>query len=292
MKIDDNKKLKYLEEMIQPYEKKNTKKYPIVQFLLGDGNEFSGKFWQNRSSSRMAYDLYSWMKNESQVLDFEFEFHLPGLKSGGKGPNMDVFIETKDEIIFIESKFTEKANLHYKDNGYLKDAYYVKEPYGRSKKVLVERFDGNQWANDFSDFCIEWEDLMEKNGWHEGTDWFEPKQETCHLSGILLFLFDKKNNKLIKNKKIRLYNIFWRMPEDNCSEMEKQFCERAQILINKILSKNNPGIKDFKIDAFSIQDMLATPKKLSEYIVFPDDYSEKFKKRNTEILELEKIKSR
>ena len=292
MKINKDEKLKYLEEMIQPYEKKNTKKYSIVQFLLGDGKELYGKFWEKRSSSRMAYDLYSWMQNEPKVNDFEFEFQLPSLKSGGKGPNMDVFIETNDEILFIESKFTEKANLHYKDTGYLKKAYYYDGPYGRKKLNLVERFHGNQWAKKFSEFCINWEKLMEDHRWHDGKDWFEPKQETCHLSGILLFLFDNDNKKRIKNKKIRLYNVFWRMPEDEFSEMEKQFCLHAQSLLDEIISENNPGIIDFKIDAFSVQDMLATPNKLSKHIIFPDDYDKKFEERNTKILMQEKIKTR
>ena len=193
MTITDAEKLEYLEKMIQPYEKKNRKKYPIVQFLLGDGKELYEKFWQKKSSSRMAYDLYSWMKDDERIVDFEFEFQLPRLKSGGKGPNMDVYVETKDELIFIESKFTEKANLHYKDNGYLKKAYYENCPYGRSKMELKERYYGNEWANEFSGFCEEWEKTMDSNHWHEGNDWFEPKQETCHLSGILLFLYDKNN---------------------------------------------------------------------------------------------------
>lgn len=290
MKIDNTDKLMYLERMIQPYEKKNQKKYPILQFLQGDGNELSGKFWEKKSSSRMAYDLYSWMQNDSKALDFEFEFHLPGLKSGGKGPNMDVFIETNDELIFIESKFTEKANLHYIESGYLRKAYYVDGTYGG--KSLIERFHDNQWANSFSVFCIEWEKLMEKYGWHHGIDWFEPKQETCHLSGILLFLFAEENKKRVKSKKIRLYNIFWQMPGDEYSQMEVQFCERAQVLINEIIAEKNPGILDFKIDAFSVQDMLQTPNKLSAHLVFPSDVCETIIERNKGILEEEHIKSR
>ena len=105
MKINNEDKLRYLESMIQPYEKKKQKKYFIEQFLNGSGNELKDKFWELKSSSRMAYDLYSWMKDDENIKDFEFEFKLPGLKSGGNGPNMDVFIETKDELIFIESKF-------------------------------------------------------------------------------------------------------------------------------------------------------------------------------------------
>lgn len=292
MKIKAAKKLEYLEKMIQSYEKKSQKKYSVIQFLLGDGNELSGKFWEQKSSSRMAYDLYSWLQADPKAIDFEFEFRLPGLKSGGNGPNMDVFIETKDELIFIESKFTEKANLHYIDSGYLKEAYYINRPYGRQKMELEKRFHDNQWANKFSEFCINWEKLMTINHWHEGKDWFEPKQETCHLSGILLFLFDENNKERIKNKKIRLYNVFWKIPGDEFSEMEQQFCKQAQMLLDEIIFENNPGIIDFKIEAFSVQEMLNIPNKLSNHLTFPQDYLRIITKRNETILNEERIKSR
>lgn len=292
MTITDAERLKYLEKMIQPYKKKNQKKYPILQFLRGDGNELAGKFWEKKSSSRMAYDLYSWMKDDERIVDFEFEFQLPRLNSGGKGPNMDVFVETNDELIFIESKFTEKANLHYIDNGYLKKAYYDEGPYGRSKMELKKRYYGNEWALEFSKFCKKWEKAMESNHWHEGKDWFEPKQETCHLSGILLFLFNKDNEDRIKNKKIRLYNIFWKIEGDVYSEMERQFCEQAQNLLDEIIKENNPGIEDFKINAFSVQDMLKDPNKLSTHITIPPILREEIIRRNNTILEEEEIKSR
>ena len=292
MNISKDTKLAYLEKMILPYEKNHEKKYFIEQYLRGAGNELSGKFWELRSSSRLAYDLYSWMKDDERILDFELEYQLPGLKSGGNGPNMDVYIETPDEILFIESKFTERANLHYIDNGYLKEAYYSKDGYGRSSMNLQDRFHGNEWANLFSDFCFRWEELMVQNGWHNGRDWFEPKQETCHLSGILLFLFMEKNRRRIHNKKIRLFNIYWHMLNDKSSVMEQEFCLRAQHMLDEIISKSNPGIIDFRINAFSIQDMLKNNDKLSSHIVFPENYLQDISSRNEEILKVEGIASR
>lgn len=290
--INQVKKLEYLEEMLQPYEKKNEKKYFIEQFLHGAGNELDEKFWELRSSSRMAYDLYSWMKDERNVIDFAFEYQLPGLKSGGNGPNMDVFIETKDELIFIESKFTEKANLHYIDNNYLREAYYKDGDYGSKGMTLDKRFDENEWAKNFSNFCYEWEEEMNKKNWHKGRDWFEPKQETCHLSGILLFLFKGENKQIIRNKKIRLYNIYWKMDGDENSAMKQRFCELAQKLIDDIIAKDNPGIQDFKIDAFSVQEMLENQELLSSHIKFPDNLLKEIFIRNKEILEGEGIKRR
>ena len=289
MVIKQEEKLSYLESMLKPYQKKKQDKYFIMQYLQGNGNELAGKFWEQKSSSRLAYDLYSWMKDDPNVIDFEFEYKLPGLKSGGTGPNMDVFIETEDELIFIESKFTEEAKLHYIDNGYLKEAYYINKPYGRNKMNLTERFYENLWAKNFSEFCYNWEKIMNDNGWHKGADWFEPKQETCHLSGILLYLFKKENSKRIKNKKIRLYNIFWKMEKDEYSKMEQTFCENAQKLLNEIIAEYKPGIKDFKIEAFSIQNMLEKQGRLSKHIDFPEELYEKIKKRNEEIFRIEGI---
>lgn len=231
------------------------------------------------------------MSKEPDVIDFEFEYKLPNLKSGGMGPNMDVFIETKDELIFVESKFTERANLHYIDNGYLKKAYYDEEGYGRNNMKLIDRFYRNDWAKLFSKFCLEREEKMKEEGWHKGIDWFEPKQETCHLSGILLFLSENKNHQKIKGKKIRLYNIYWKLENDKNSPMQLSFCENAQKLIDKIINEyfQELGVFDFKLDAFSVQEMLNDNTKLSPHIKFPSDFKDIITKRNDDILKEEGI---
>ena len=198
----------YLLKLFSPYKKKGEIKFFIFQYLRGAGKELNKKFWSPVSSSRLAFNLYSWLaKNDSPVVDFEFEYQLPGLKSGGMGPNMDVYIETKDEIIFIESKFTEKADLNYinledEPSSYLSPAYYAPS-HGKKGMELKDRFYEYPFAEEFSKFCYSWEKTMRSHlDWREHVDWFEPKQETCHLSGILLFLFDPKNKALIKGKKI------------------------------------------------------------------------------------------
>lgn len=57
------------------------------------------------------------------------------------------------------------------------------------------------------------------------------------------------------------------------------------------MRKYNPSI-DFKIDAFSVQDMLTDNTKLSEHIVFPENYMDIITKRNVEILKIENITKR
>lgn len=56
--ISKEEKLVYFERMIQFYEKNHEKKFFIEQYLRGAGHELSGNFWELRSSSRMAFDLY------------------------------------------------------------------------------------------------------------------------------------------------------------------------------------------------------------------------------------------
>ena len=281
--IDRDLKIEYLKRlMFDSYEKKGITKFFIFQYLRGAGNELNDKFWSEHSSSRMAFELYSGLARDNAVEEFEFEKQLKGPKSGGMGPNMDVYIETVDEIIFVESKFTENANLNYINNSYLSPAYWSNAEYGRKKMLLEERLD-RSFAKPFARFCREWEEEMKKNGWRKkgAIDWFEPKQETCHLSGILFFLFDKENKELIaKRKKVRLYNIYWDLGNEGKSDMEKTFIAKANSLIKDIISLNNEELNglDFKIDAFSVQEMLANPQKLSPHINgFGDDVESRLK---------------
>lgn len=287
--MTDSDKVTYFNRLIESYEKQNKKKFFIDQYLKGAGNELKDHFWAEKSSSRMAFDLYSWMKDEKNVLDIEFEFRLPALASGGMGPNIDVFIETKEELIFIESKFTESANLHYIDNGYLSPGYYA-PTHGRKQMSLNKRFHNYFFADMFSKFCYDFESVMEENGWHTGIDWFEPKQETCHLLGLLFYIFDNRNRIKVSGKKIRLLNIFWNMNGDcKHSNLEKEFATMANTMISKILNEGNTnGIVDFKFCSFSVQEMLEDNSLLSEHINFPIGFKETFFERNDKIVNGEK----
>ena len=62
-------KLQYFERLIAP---NNSKKYFIEQFLQGSGNELVSKFWKDSSSSRLCFDLYSWLCNVQSVSNFQF----------------------------------------------------------------------------------------------------------------------------------------------------------------------------------------------------------------------------
>ncbi|NLY48683.1 MAG: hypothetical protein GX059_06640 [Clostridiales bacterium] len=100
-----------------PYEKKNQIKTFISQYNSGDGNELKKKFWSVHSSSRYAFEAYSWLANEKSCLDIEFEMKLPALTGYSVGaPNMDVYIEFTDKNIFIESKLLECEEISLSSN--------------------------------------------------------------------------------------------------------------------------------------------------------------------------------
>lgn len=264
--MDTERRKSYLTRLFTPYRKGGKIHLFVLQFLGGDGNELKKKFWSKRSSSRMAFELYSGLKDNDDIKELFFEFPLPGLASGGKGPNMDVYIETENDIIFIESKFKEKANLSYIKEGYLSKAYYSEEPYGERGMGLDERFYGNKWANRFATFCRDWEYIRNSNYWGEGCEWFEPKQETCHLSGILLFLFDKDNAERIKGKSIHLYNVYWKLGEkDGTPEMSQQFEDLANTFLTEIFKEygSELGITDLETGTYTVEDVRATPELLS-----------------------------
>lgn len=263
--IEDSLKECYIQRLGKPYLKKGKQKYFLDQFAAGAGNELNGKFWNKKSSSRFAFDLYSWMAFDDSIIDFEFEYHLPGLASGGMGPNMDVYIETANEVIFVESKFSEMANLHYIDNNYLREAYYKDGIYGR--KDLSKRYYDYPFANDISKFCYDIENIMSSNHWHEGIDWFEPKQETCHIVGILIHLMRHKN--LYEDKNVKMLNVYYQLDGDRRSDLLAAFEAQVSRLIHIIQPLLGNIFIEYK--SFSVQEMLKDNSLLSKTIKFPDD---------------------
>lgn len=234
----------------------------IDQYLQGSGCELEEKFWSPNSSSRLAFDLYSWIPN------VEFEKKLPGVicsPSGPAGvPNIDVFIEMEDRLLFIESKYTEAASLSYtlgnKPN--LSKAYWYKGYHG--KLPIERRFYGNGMvAERFSNFCIEIQNVIgsdprKENKWK----WFDVKQETCHLFGIIFYAlqahkegktFICSSSNQIK-KKISLLNIIWRLTDDNfdCPDdsLPRIFEKKANSMVNEILGDC------FEFKVYCVQDLL------------------------------------
>lgn len=265
--MDKLLKLDYLERLIS---KNNSKSYFIEQFLRGRGDELDGKFWSDRSSSRLCFDLYSWLCNEPKVKNFQFEKQLPGVLTGKNrvsgNPNMDVYFKYGKNLVFIESKYTEKDSWEYKNdkerNGYhLSEAYWGTNDDGyKSCKLNIEkRFHGcKKIADLFSKFCYEIQDLIDDRKNTQEYDryrWFDPKQETCHLFGIIFYVV----NNDIRDRRVHLCNNVWKCDDSHdCFDIEGSivgcFKEKAEKMLNEIFEEQNCT---FTFEVNTIQDMLS-----------------------------------
>lgn len=258
--MDKELRLKYFERLIAENE---TDEYFIEQFLHGSGNELEKKFWSDRSSSRLCFDLYSWLCKEKGVKNFQFEKQLPAVKIGKNEypPNMDAFFEKGEDVVFIESKYTEKSEWKYKDDKhrdgfYLSEAYWGENGYKSCKMSSGERFYGNpQIAKLFRDFCndIQKEINKRKEKEQKKYSWFDPKQETCHLFGIIFYVINNK----IKKKNIFLCNNVYDIKNSDCFKIDgsivEVFKKKAELMLNKIFEENNCT---FTFEVNTIQDIL------------------------------------
>ena len=211
--ISDKEKVEYYQRLSKAYIKNNKIKRFIYQYLEGDGNELLSKFFNVYSSSRLCFELYSWMANSDSISNIEFEYHLPSMRSSSfnlRGPNMDVYYEAYNDITFIESKFTEAVN---NKNAIIPDAYYKEKGRARSKKGiylksdLLYRFNNNyELVSLFPAFV---EDIINSIDLYADNkpDWFDVKQEIAHLFGICGYIH--KNQKKLKNKNIHFYNVIY-----------------------------------------------------------------------------------
>lgn len=254
-------RLQYFERLIA---ENGSDKYFIEQFLQGSGNELEKKFWSDKSSSRLCFDLYSWLCKEKGIKNFQFEKHLPGIlvgenKTAGT-PNMDVFFEKGKDVFFIESKYTEKSSWKYKDDKkkdgsyYLSEAYWGENGYKSCKMSSGERFyDNPQIAESFRGFCEDIQkEINQRKEEQKHFSWFDPKQETCHLFGIIFYVINNK----IKKKNIFLCNNVYERKTD-CFEINGSIVEvfkgKAELMLNEIFKENSCK---FTFEVNTIQEML------------------------------------
>ena len=262
-------KKEYYKRLTSPYsDKQGKKKLFIDQYLQGSGNELESKFWSPNSSSRLAFDLYSWIVKEDCIVDFQFEKKLPGVICSKKGPagvpNMDVYFETDCNRVFIESKYTESSSLAYTrgKSPNLSKAYWAKDVYGGLN--ITERFYGEEnIALSFSNFCSDIQNIIDSfkgNQWK----WFDVKQETCHLFGIIFFLLggQKENKqyicthpKKLLNKKVHLCNIIWELENDNFDIKEDSLPSYFEKKAKKLVEECVPSI-EFEYRILTVEELL------------------------------------
>lgn len=243
--MSSEEKLEYYERLIK---KHSDGSCFAIQYLNAQGNELSGKFFSSISSSRLAFELYSWLVDVEKIKNFSFEKILPGIKGSRSKPNMDVYFENENRIIFIESKFTEVA---YNKSSDIPDAYFKEKGVAysadKTKKLgstLAERFYGNkEVAKIFSDFVNTVIDQCEFE-----KSWFDIKQEITHLFGIVQFIL--RNN--VKGKRIEFYNIVYKNDDYSISNSTNTFIELAIAMVKAVKEVSNKQF-NFIYDVKTIQ---------------------------------------
>lgn len=239
--VSDQLKQEYLKRLKLPYVKKGIRKTFYEQFDKGSGNELEEKFWSPISSSRFAFEMYSWLALKEEILDIEFELKLVGVTSQGV-PNMDVFIEKVDEAIFIESKYTEQykqaiecdtlPGAYWKELGDKEALTTYGKPIGTT---LLRRYHKDSDAlNEFLQF-IEFnrKNLSKASEEDKPNCWMEYSQEIKHLYGIYFYV---KKHKELHNKKISFYNVYYYL-EDPENTAISSFFEKGEKMMNRLLSK-------------------------------------------------------
>lgn len=268
--ISDDLHKKYVKRLQKPYKKHGEYENFYEQFQKGGGKELKQKFRNIKSSSRLCFDLYSWIANSPECIDIRFEYKLPGICSGNTqkqyNPFMDVFIETEADIYFIESKYQENKTNNSKYPEVLPEAYWKElsendmvnsgDYYHNTKgklvqKPLLKRYNNHEELLPFKKFCesiVDWsKNLKSRNvkSW-----WFDAKQETCHLFGIIGYILEHINCK----KAVHFYNIYYDFNETTAEQAEftKTFIEKAKTLVSKITDKVR-----FDYNMCTVQDVLA-----------------------------------
>lgn len=235
----------YLRRLKTPYLKKGKEKSFFEQYQHGSGQEIKdGKFWRTISSSRLCFDLYSWMAEDNIYIDIEFEKKLVGLNGGGSPPNMDAFFETSSEIFFIESKYTEEVSGQFS----IPQAYWVEtDEYYTAKgkltnKPILTRYRGHADVKDAFVSFINY--VKELESQRIGSTWFDSKQEICHLLGIVYYILENK-----PKKAVHFLNVAANHIDDKISD---QFCRKGKDMVLAILKNNNIST-DFDYQSCSVR---------------------------------------
>lgn len=258
---------------------KPAKRSPFIyDYIAGDGDELASKFWNTKSSSRLAFDMWSWLVDHASVKSIAFERKLPGVIASYKGPagvpNMDIFLSTESTLLYVESKFTEIPRFVYKGNARdcLSAAYWSTEKHGGL--FPSKRFYNEQYIfNCFSEFVDSIQHLVETNSQESDSKWFDAKQETCHLFGIIFDLLGAGKYETgyainpqpnsYKGKKAILLNVACNMMGDEIDNPRKDslpelFRVNAEKMVNSILQHYGYEKEMFSYRFMSYESLLRT----------------------------------
>lgn len=269
--IPDSEKLDLYRRLCIPYYKLKKKKRFITQFLDGVGNELSReKFFECTSSSRLCFELFSWLASYDCVQDIELEYHLPPLKSKTdykvKGANMDVFCVQNKNIFFIESKFLEDTKNTVNA---ISKSYYLESNRGNgtkaafNKEALLDRYWNNyNLALTFPDFVFEMIDYTSKNDFGRTNDCFDLKQMITHMYGICQFIY--RNKQKLNGRCVYFYFMRYNM-DKGTSDIAAYFKKRTNEMMDDYIRTLGVDMT-FVLDYIYTQDYVKTiPSDIKSY---------------------------
>ena len=242
--------------------------YFIIQYLQGDGSELSGKFWSVISSSRFAFEMYSWLANIDEIKDIRFELKLIGITNRGV-PNMDVFIDYTDTLYFIESKFTESypqiidcntlPAAYWKEKGDKEALTTSKKPIG---SALIKRYHYDEEAlSEFLWFIKTMKEELEKlDDSLKPYTWMEYGQEIKHLYGLYFYLKEKEQ---YHHKKVEFYNVYYNFGDD-INLVITLFFKEGEKMMNRLLKRYGIEFKYAPVTAQKVIDRFPDSAKAYE----------------------------
>lgn len=261
--------------------------YFIMDYLQGEGDELGGKFFSPFSSSRLCFDLYSWLgspRYEKEGYEVIFEKYLPRLRLGRENPypNMDVMIVHGDTLLFIESKFTETTsypggNKKSENDFGLPLSYSMGlEPTleDKQRRILVDRYyDDEEAALRFRSFILAANENAKKNP--QQNDWFNPKQECTHLFGILFYLMGLDSSHSLGRDygeqihHVLFYNVVYGF-DHAMSPLAEDFVIEGNKLIQDLLKEKNSDLT-FEYGTTTVQHFYQSVIVPKNPIAFGDD---------------------
>ena len=232
--MDLDNDIKYImDRMMTPYTKLNKEKVFLNQFI-SDEDSVVGDFYSDKSEVKLRFELFSWLANEDFIYDIEYGFQLEPLNGYDDKPFYDVFIETSDDVVFINHIYTQVFPINLNK---LSKAYYEYKGslFHKIKGSLADRYYGHlEEAEKIRTFILDIKDRLSKS--HNPDSWMNYRRQISRIVGLYLFLM-KEENKVYLDKNIKIYTFYFDQGTETNDDI-KYFFDKAKALLKELLNKD------------------------------------------------------
>ena len=232
--MDIEKDMKYItERMMTPYTKLNQEKSFLAQHK-SDEDSILGDFYNDKSEVKLKFELFSWLANEDFVYDINYCYELAALNGYDDKPFYDVFIETIDDVVFIDHIYTQvfPHNINKLSKAYYE---YKGSLFHKIKGTLSDRYYGHDIESEkIRTFILDIKDRLSHS--HNPDSWMNYRRAVSKLIGLYLFL-NKEENKVYLDKNIKIYTIYYDQGNEVNDDI-KYFFDTAKALLKELLGKD------------------------------------------------------